>query len=309
MMHCNEISKTLGGVSTRPVEATCLAAEQGLNEQDVRDRLRHTVRIACARFPRKTHGEFSSINSRGSLSCSWRGPPCCHSPSARSWRVPQLWRSLVLNGAIGFVTERRRFARWKRSPVERRPRHRPPRWPSPESISHGACAGRYCRRGRRQPRGSRSPPAKCVSAFGRRIAAYRRIDPGRKECRAALARCAACGSKQHVVQGTAVTRGSGDGVVIATGMETELGRISSLVAEAKETKTPLEVQLDRLGQWLVWATLAITAVVAMVGIVAGKDPLLMVADGDRARSRRHPRRAADRGNGGAGPRDVADGQT
>ena len=41
-------------------------------------------------------------------------------------------------------------------------------------------------------------------------------------------------------KGTAVTRGTGEGIVVATGMETELGHISSLTAEAKEEITPLE---------------------------------------------------------------------
>jgi Ca2+-transporting ATPase len=77
-------------------------------------------------------------------------------------------------------------------------------------------------------------------------------------------------------KGTAVTRGSGEGVVVATGMETELGHISSLVEEAEEERTPLERRLNELGQRLVWATLLIAAVVAVAGILAGKELLLMI---------------------------------
>ena len=79
-----------------------------------------------------------------------------------------------------------------------------------------------------------------------------------------------------VHKGTAVTRGSGEGVVIATGMDTELGHISSLVEEAEEKSTPLEERLDKLGRRLVWITLVIAALVAIAGIVAGKDLLLMI---------------------------------
>jgi Ca2+-transporting ATPase len=50
-----------------------------------------------------------------------------------------------------------------------------------------------------------------------------------------------------VHKGTAVTRGSGEGVVVASGMDTELGHISSLVEEAEEELTPLEKRLDQLG--------------------------------------------------------------
>jgi Ca2+-transporting ATPase len=79
-----------------------------------------------------------------------------------------------------------------------------------------------------------------------------------------------------VYKGTAVTRGSGEGVVVATGMDTELGHISSLVEEAEEELTPLEKRLNQLGHRLVWITLVIAAVVAVVGILAGRDILLMI---------------------------------
>jgi len=80
-------------------------------------------------------------------------------------------------------------------------------------------------------------------------------------------------------KGTAVVRGSGEGLVTATGMETELGQISSLVEEAEEERTPLEVRLDRLGHKLIWLTLLITALVAVSGILAGKDIFLMIETG------------------------------
>ena len=79
-----------------------------------------------------------------------------------------------------------------------------------------------------------------------------------------------------VHKGTAVTRGSGEGVVVATGMDTELGHVSSLVEEAEEELTPLEKRLDQLGRRLVWVTLVIAAVVAAAGILAGKEWLLML---------------------------------
>jgi Ca2+-transporting ATPase len=77
-------------------------------------------------------------------------------------------------------------------------------------------------------------------------------------------------------KGTAVTRGAGEGVVISIGMDTELGRISALVQEAEQEATPLERKLDKLGRRLVWVTLGIGAFVALAGIFAGRDVLLMV---------------------------------
>ncbi len=77
-------------------------------------------------------------------------------------------------------------------------------------------------------------------------------------------------------KGTAVTRGSGAGVVVFTGMETELGQISELVAEAEEEHTPLEKRLDQLSAQLVWVTLGIIVIVAITGILRGREFLLMI---------------------------------
>jgi Ca2+-transporting ATPase len=79
-----------------------------------------------------------------------------------------------------------------------------------------------------------------------------------------------------VFKGTAVTRGSGRGVVVSTGMQTELGQISSLVEEAEQEVTPLEKRLDQLGKNLVYVTLGIAALLALVGILAGRDIFLII---------------------------------
>jgi len=77
-------------------------------------------------------------------------------------------------------------------------------------------------------------------------------------------------------QGTAITSGSGEGVVVATAMSTELGQIAALVEQAEETATPLEKRLGYLSRQLVWITLALVAVIGGVGILGGKPPLLMI---------------------------------
>ncbi len=80
-------------------------------------------------------------------------------------------------------------------------------------------------------------------------------------------------------KGTAVTRGSGTGIVVRTGMETEIGTISSLVQRAEEEVTPLERRLNDLGRKLVWVTLLLGTVVTIFGIIGGKDLLLMIETG------------------------------
>lgn len=82
--------------------------------------------------------------------------------------------------------------------------------------------------------------------------------------------------KNLLFKGTAITRGTGTGVVIATGMETELGHISKLMAEAEQEVTPLEKRLEKLSQRLIWITLIIAVFVAVAGIAGGQDLLLMV---------------------------------
>jgi P-type Ca2+ transporter type 2C len=78
-----------------------------------------------------------------------------------------------------------------------------------------------------------------------------------------------------VFKRTSVTRRSAETFVVATGMDSELGKISLLVEEAKEECTPLEERLDQLGRKLIWVVLLIAAVVTGGG-VSGKEPLLMI---------------------------------
>ena len=80
-------------------------------------------------------------------------------------------------------------------------------------------------------------------------------------------------------KGTALTRGSGEAVVVATGMQTELGRISSLVENIAEEETPLEKRLNQLGNWLIWVSLGTAVLVAATGIMAGRDLVLMIETG------------------------------
>jgi len=80
-------------------------------------------------------------------------------------------------------------------------------------------------------------------------------------------------------KGTAVTRGAGEGMVVTTGLNTELGEISSLVQEAEEEQTPLEERLNKLGYRLIGITLLIAIFVAISGIIAGKNIYLMIETG------------------------------
>ena len=77
-------------------------------------------------------------------------------------------------------------------------------------------------------------------------------------------------------QGTPLVRGSGSGVVVATGMETELGRISELVAQAERGATPMEKRLEALGRKLVWVTVVVAVLVVVSGLFTGRRLFLLI---------------------------------
>ncbi len=77
-------------------------------------------------------------------------------------------------------------------------------------------------------------------------------------------------------QGTEVVRGRGVAVVTATGMATELGQIAELINTAGGEDTPLQQRLDGLAKVLVGSALALVAVVVLLGLLLGQDPLNML---------------------------------
>ncbi|CRK80545.1 calcium-translocating P-type ATPase, SERCA-type [Neobacillus massiliamazoniensis] len=71
--------------------------------------------------------------------------------------------------------------------------------------------------------------------------------------------------------GTMVTRGSGVGVVIATGMKTAMGQIADLLQKAEVQDTPLQRRLEQLGKILITVALFLTILVVVVGVIQGHE--------------------------------------
>ena len=65
--------------------------------------------------------------------------------------------------------------------------------------------------------------------------------------------------------GTTVTRGQGMGVVVATGLQTEIGRISGLLSEVQTLNTPLVVQMAVFARWLTLFIIGIAALILLLG--------------------------------------------
>lgn len=77
-------------------------------------------------------------------------------------------------------------------------------------------------------------------------------------------------------KGTSVTRGSGYGVAVSTGMDTEIGAIASLVDEAEAKSDPLEKQLNSLTRSLIKIIFVVSVLAGVMGILSGKDVFLMI---------------------------------
>lgn len=74
-----------------------------------------------------------------------------------------------------------------------------------------------------------------------------------------------------VYSGTSVTRGNGYAVVSATGMDTEIGKISHMLQQENKEDTPLEKELDKLGKSLIVFAGIVAIVVTIAGILTGKE--------------------------------------
>ncbi|MBI2836578.1 MAG: calcium-transporting P-type ATPase, PMR1-type [Chloroflexi bacterium] len=88
---------------------------------------------------------------------------------------------------------------------------------------------------------------------------------------------ASVGDRRNMVyMGTSVAYGRGSAVIVGTGMITEFGKIAAMLQEVEEEKTPLQVNLDRVGKWIALAALSLTFVLAVIGVFSGHTVLEML---------------------------------
>ena len=72
-----------------------------------------------------------------------------------------------------------------------------------------------------------------------------------------------------------VTYGRGKGIVVETGMTTEVGKIAGMLDNTEEQTTPLQEKLNKLGKTLGIVAIAICVVIFIIGLIQGKEPIHM----------------------------------
>ena len=76
--------------------------------------------------------------------------------------------------------------------------------------------------------------------------------------------------KNMVYAGTAVTYGRGQALVVATGMQTEFGKIAQMLQTVETGSTPLQQNLDKVGTVLARAAFVVVAVIVVLGLLRGQ---------------------------------------
>jgi len=98
--------------------------------------------------------------------------------------------------------------------------------------------------------------------------------PSEKDAEAEVAEKAPLGDRKNMVfSGCSITYGTATAIVTATGMDTEMGKIANLLAGESDSQTPLQKKLAQLGKYLGFVALAACAVVFVVGLLNGLDPI------------------------------------
>lgn len=87
--------------------------------------------------------------------------------------------------------------------------------------------------------------------------------------------CGAAERKNMLFSGTGISAGQGVGIVTATGMQTEMGRIAAMLGDEETPDTPLKLRLRRTGKLIGLLVLGICAAIFLIGLIQKAEPLEM----------------------------------
>ena len=100
--------------------------------------------------------------------------------------------------------------------------------------------------------------------------------PVEKDAYASVAEDAPIGDRVNMAYSScAVTYGRGKGVVVATGKNTEVGKIASMLQSVPDIRTPMQIRLDQLGRTLAVISLLVCGVIFTIGLCYGRGFLEM----------------------------------
>ncbi len=101
--------------------------------------------------------------------------------------------------------------------------------------------------------------------------------PSEKDQSLVLEADAALGDRRNMVfAGTSVCYGRGRAVAVATGMDSEFGKIASMLQQVETERTPLQRNLDRVGSVLARAAFVIVLVIMVLGLLRGQEFIEML---------------------------------
>lgn len=98
--------------------------------------------------------------------------------------------------------------------------------------------------------------------------------PSEKDAEAVVAEDAPLGDRTNMVfSGCSITYGTATALVTVTGMDTEMGKIANLLEGEEEGQTPLQQKLGQLGKYLGIVVIAACAIIFVIGLANGLEPL------------------------------------
>lgn len=104
--------------------------------------------------------------------------------------------------------------------------------------------------------------------------------PVTKHCQVISEEDVPLGDQKNIgFMGTMMTRGTAKGIVVRTGMNTEMGKIADLIQNTESMETPLQHRLEQLGKILIILSLALTIMVVVAGILHGQPAIGMLLAG------------------------------
>lgn len=120
----------------------------------------------------------------------------------------------------------------------------------------------------------------CSALYAEESALTGESVPVSKHCDRITAEDIPLGDQKNIgFMGTMVTRGTGRGIVVRTGMDTEMGKIADLIQNTDAQETPLQHRLEQLGKILIYVALGLTVVVVLAGIMHGQPATAMFLAG------------------------------